>query len=40
MEENIDKKKQEVENEITQAFKKEDFSSVNKLVDQLEILSQ
>jgi len=36
----IDKKKQEVENEITQAFKKEDFSSVNKLVNQLEILSQ
>lgn len=36
----IDKKKQELENEITQAFKKNDFVAVDKLCGQLEELSE
>lgn len=36
----IDRKKQELENEITQAFKKNDFVAVDKLVGQLEALCE
>ena len=36
----IDRKKQELENEITQAFKKNDFAAVDKLVGQLEELCE
>ena len=36
----IDRKKQELENDITQAFKKNDFGAVDKLVAQLEALSE
>ncbi len=36
----IDKKKQELENEITQAFKKNDFVAVDKFISQLEVLSE
>ena len=36
----IDKKKQELETSITQAFKKNDYVAVDKLCDQLEMLSR
>ncbi|MBR4020001.1 MAG: ABC-F family ATP-binding cassette domain-containing protein [Firmicutes bacterium] len=36
----IDRKKQELENEITQAFKKNDFAAVDKLLTQMEALCE
>ena len=36
----IDRKKQELENEITQAFKKNDFTAVDKLLTQMEALCE
>ncbi|MBR3786659.1 MAG: ABC-F family ATP-binding cassette domain-containing protein [Firmicutes bacterium] len=36
----IDRKKQELENEITQGFKKNDFAAVDKLLEQMEALCE